>query len=105
MTIIDEADDDLVTHDVSIMLVISKSGAWSYQQKFSDLRNFQKNLENFKASVFVTEVRKIIKLMFWLCYLIRCLEMSFKTVLYELNQKYWFAILAKKNLTTIWRIF
>jgi hypothetical protein len=30
--------------------------AWSYQQKFSDLRNFQKNSENFKAAIFVIKV-------------------------------------------------
>jgi hypothetical protein len=34
--------------------------AWSYQQKFSDLRNFQKTSENFKPSIFVRNVRKII---------------------------------------------
>jgi hypothetical protein len=34
--------------------------AWFYQQKFSDLRNFQKNLENFKRTIFVRKVRKII---------------------------------------------
>jgi hypothetical protein len=33
--------------------------AWSYQQKFSDLRNFQKKSENFKRTIFVRKVRKI----------------------------------------------
>jgi hypothetical protein len=34
--------------------------AWSYEQKFSDLRNLQKTLENVKPPIFVRKVRKII---------------------------------------------
>jgi hypothetical protein len=63
--------------------------AWSYQQKFSDLRNFQTNSENFKPTFFVRKVRKIIKLISWIGWLIGSLEMLFKTVSYECNQKYW----------------
>jgi hypothetical protein len=33
--------------------------AWSYQQKLSDLRNFQKKSEIFKPAVFARKVRKI----------------------------------------------
>jgi hypothetical protein len=33
--------------------------AWSYQQKFSDLRNFLKNSENFEPADFVRKVRKL----------------------------------------------
>jgi hypothetical protein len=33
-----------------------KARAWSYQQKFSDLRNFQKKSENFKPTIFVRKV-------------------------------------------------
>jgi hypothetical protein len=33
--------------------------AWSFQQKFSDLINFQKKSENFKPTIFVRKVRKI----------------------------------------------
>jgi hypothetical protein len=35
------------------------SWAWSYQQKFSDLRNFQKKSENLKTTIFVKKVRKL----------------------------------------------
>jgi hypothetical protein len=68
--------------------------AQSYQQKISDLRNFQKKSENFKPTIFVRKVRKIFKLMLWLGYLFRSPEMFFKTVSQEHNQKYWLAILA-----------
>jgi hypothetical protein len=30
-------------------LISTALETWSYQQKFSDLRNFQKNLENLKT--------------------------------------------------------
>jgi hypothetical protein len=53
------------------------SWAWSHQIQLSDLRTLQKKSENFRPSIFVIEVRKIIKF----------LEMSFKTVPCELNQK------------------
>jgi hypothetical protein len=33
--------------------------AWSYQQIFSDLRNFQKKPENFKTTIFVGKARKL----------------------------------------------
>jgi hypothetical protein len=34
--------------------------AWSYKQKFSDLRIFKKKSENFEPNIFVRKVRKII---------------------------------------------
>jgi hypothetical protein len=39
---------------------IKKNRAWSYQKKFSGLRNFQKKSSNFKPTIFVLKVRKII---------------------------------------------
>jgi hypothetical protein len=37
---------------------LNTSWAWSYQQKFSDLRNFQKKSENFHPAIFARKVRK-----------------------------------------------
>jgi hypothetical protein len=68
--------------------------AWSYQQKFSDLRNFQNKSENVQPTIFVRKVGKIIKQMFWLGWLVGSLEMLFKTVSCECNLKNWLAILA-----------
>jgi hypothetical protein len=34
--------------------------AWSYLCKFSDLRNFQKKSGNFKTTIFVRKIGKII---------------------------------------------
>jgi hypothetical protein len=34
--------------------------AWSYQQNFSDLRNFQKKSENFIPTILVRKVKKFI---------------------------------------------
>jgi hypothetical protein len=59
--------------------------AQSYQQKLSDLRNFQKMSENYKPTIFVRKVRQIIELMFWLDLLIRNLELFFLIVPYEGN--------------------
>jgi hypothetical protein len=44
--------------------------AWSYQQKFSDLRNFQKKSENFKPTIFCQNVLKnyLANVLAWLTY-------------------------------------
>jgi hypothetical protein len=82
-----------------------KTWAWPYQRKFSDLRNFQKWSENFKPTIFIRKVGKMIWLMFWLGYFIRSLEILVKTVSYEHNQKYWLATLAILKSDKILSIF
>jgi hypothetical protein len=65
-------------HSVKLICAASKKASYiyidtcaqSYQQKFSDLINFHENPENFKPTILVGKVRKIIKLM-------RSLEMFF----------------------------
>jgi hypothetical protein len=41
-------------------LICIDTRAWSYQQKFSDLRNVQKKSEKFKPIIFVRKVKTII---------------------------------------------
>jgi ABC-type Fe3+-hydroxamate transport system substrate-binding protein len=67
------------------LLQQAQSWAQSYQQKFYDVRNFQKKSENFKPTIFVGKVRKITNLMFWFGLFTRSPKMFFKTVLYEHN--------------------
>jgi hypothetical protein len=38
--------------------ILAMSRAWSYQQKFSDLSNFQKKSENFKPTIFCQKGQK-----------------------------------------------
>jgi hypothetical protein len=45
---------------MSFQAIFGHSKTKAYQQKFSDLKNFQKKSENFKPTIFVRKVLKII---------------------------------------------